>query len=192
LKPYVKDAKTGADPLAAPVAYPGGENGEGTNDFAENLRYLAGLLALPLGIRVATVDAPGDFDTHDDQAATLVRDLAQLSQGLSAFQADLEARGVADRVLTLVWTEFGRRPQENSSAGTDHGAGGIAWVMGTRARGGFLSPYPDLNAFDANDNLKVTTDFRAVYASLLEQWLGTGADEVLPDAGRVGRVALVA
>jgi uncharacterized protein (DUF1501 family) len=192
LKPYVKDPKTGADPLAPPVAYPGGENGEGTNGFAENLRYLAGLLALPLGIRVATVDAPGDFDTHDDQAAALVRDLAQLSQGLSAFQADLEARGVADRVLTLVWTEFGRRPQENSSAGTDHGAGGIAWVMGTRARGGFLSPYPDLNAFDANDNLKVTTDFRAVYASLLEQWLGTGADEVLPDAGRVGRVALVA
>jgi uncharacterized protein (DUF1501 family) len=190
LKPYVKHDDV--DPLAPPVAYPGGENGEGTNGFAENLRYLAGLLALPLGIRVATVDAPGDFDTHDDQAAALVRDLAQLSQGLSAFQADLEARGVADRVLTLVWTEFGRRPQENSSAGTDHGAGGIAWVMGTRARGGFLSPYPDLNAFDANDNLKVTTDFRAVYASLLEQWLGTGADEVLPDAGRVGRVALVA
>ena len=68
LKPYVKDAKTGADPLAPPVAYPGGETGEGTNGFAENLRYLAALLALPLGIRVATVDAPGDFDTHDDQA----------------------------------------------------------------------------------------------------------------------------
>jgi uncharacterized protein (DUF1501 family) len=192
LKPYVKDPKTHADPLAPPVQYPGGENGEGTNGFAENLRYLAALLTLPLGIRVATVDAPGDFDTHDDQAATLVRDLAQLSQGLSAFQADLEARGIADRVLTLVWTEFGRRPQENSSGGTDHGAGGIAWVMGARARGGLLTPYPDLNAFDDEDNLKVTTDFRAVYASLLEQWLGTGADEVLPDAGRVGRVALVA
>jgi uncharacterized protein (DUF1501 family) len=74
-----------------------------------------------------------------------------------------------------MWTEFGRRPQENSSGGTDHGAGGIAWVMGTRARGGLLSPYPDLNAFDGDDNLKVTTDFRAVYASLLEQttaWVG--------------------
>ena len=68
LKPYVKDAKTGADPLAPPVAYPGAENGEGTNGFAENLRYLAALLTLPLGIRVATVDAPGEFDTHDDQA----------------------------------------------------------------------------------------------------------------------------
>jgi len=192
LKPYVKDPKTDVDPLAPPVAYPGGENGEGTNGFSENLRYLAALLTLPLGIRVATVESPGDLDTHDDQAATLVRDLAQLSQGLSAFQADLEARGIADRVLTLVWTEFGRRPEENSSGGTDHGAGGIAWVVGSRARGGLLTPYPDLNAFDDEDNLKVTTDFRAVYASLLEQWLGTGADEVLPDAGRVGRVALVA
>jgi uncharacterized protein (DUF1501 family) len=191
LKPYVKDSKTDVDPLAAPVAYPGGENGEGTNGFAENLRYLAAMLTLPLGVRVATVEAPGDFDTHDNQPQTLVSDLAQVSEALSAFQADLDARGIADRVLTLVWTEFGRRPKENSSAGTDHGAGGIAWVMGARARGGLLTPYPDLNYFDDDDNLKVTVDFRAVYASLLEQWLGTGADEVLPDARRVGRVSLV-
>src|SRR5215207_2885027 len=61
LKPYVKDSKTDVDPLAAPVAYPGGENGEGTNGFAENLRYLAAMLTLPLGVRVATVEAPGDF-----------------------------------------------------------------------------------------------------------------------------------
>jgi uncharacterized protein (DUF1501 family) len=191
LKPYVKDSKTDVDPLAPPVAYPGGENGEGSNGFAENLRYLAALLTLPLGVRVATVEAPGDFDTHDNQPQTLVKDLAKVSEALSAFQADLDARGLAERVLTLVWTEFGRRPKENSSAGTDHGAGGIAWVMGPRARGGLLTPYPDLNYFDNDDNLKVTVDFRAVYASLLEQWLGTGADEVLPDAGRVGRVALV-
>jgi uncharacterized protein (DUF1501 family) len=192
LKPYVKDSKTDVDPLAPPVAYPGGENGEGSNGFAENLRYLAAMLTLPLGVRVATVEAPGDFDTHDNQSQTLVNDLGKVSEALSAFQADLDARGLAERVLTLVWTEFGRRPKENSSAGTDHGAGGIAWVMGARARGGLLTPYPDLNTFDDDDNLKVTVDFRAVYSSLLEQWLGTGADEVLPDARRVGRVALVA
>ncbi len=64
--------------------------------------------------------------------------------------------------------------------------------MGTRARAGLLTPYPDLRAFDREDNLKVTVDFRTVYASLLEQWLGTGADEVLPDAARLGRVELVA
>jgi uncharacterized protein (DUF1501 family) len=192
LAPYVKDEQTEADPLAAPVPYPGGPDGAGTNGFAENLRYLAAMLALPLGIRVATVEAEGDFDTHDDQRATLEQDLGAVVEALAAFQADLDARGLADRVLTLVWTEFGRRPQENSSGGTDHGAGGIAWIMGARARGGILTPYPDLAAFDREDNLRVTVDFRAVYASLLEQWLGTGADEVLPDARRVGRVALVA
>ncbi len=91
-----------------------------------------------------------------------------------------------------MWTEFGRRPQENASAGTDHGAGGLAMVMGPRARGGLLSAYPDLRSFDREDNLKVTVDFRAVYASLVEQWLGTDAGQILPDAGRVGRVKLVA
>jgi uncharacterized protein (DUF1501 family) len=192
LAPYVKDERTKADPLGAPVPYPGSADGQGTNDFAENLRYLAAMLALPLGIRVATVEAQGDFDTHDSQRATLEHDLGAVVEALAAFQADLEARGLAGRVLTLVWTEFGRRPQENRSGGTDHGAGGIAWVMGPRARSGILTPYPDLTAFDREDNLKVTVDFRTVYASLLEQWLGTGADEVLPDARRVGRVALVA
>ena len=63
--------------------------------------------------------------------------------------------------------------------------------MGPRVRGGLLSRYPDLQRFDRQDNLQVTVDFRAVYASLLEGWLGTGADEVLPDVKRLGRVALL-
>jgi uncharacterized protein (DUF1501 family) len=94
-------------------------------------------------------------------------------------------------VLTFVWSEFGRRPEANESAGTDHGAGGIAWVQGTRAVGGILSDFPDLGALDRNGNLAVTVDFRRVYASLLEQWLGTGADEVIPNAAAFGRVQLV-
>lgn len=192
LKPYARADDKAPDPLAPPVAYPGMGTGEQKNDFAENLRHLAAMLTLPLGVRVATVDTGGDFDTHDSQKTTLDEDLVMVSEGLSAFQADLEARGVADQVLTLVWTEFGRRPKENSSLGTDHGAGGLAWIMGSRVKGGLLSPYPDLTAFDEHDNLKVTVDFRAVYASLLEQWLATGADEVLPDAGKVGRLGLVA
>ena len=116
--------------------------------------------------------------------------LPEISQALGAFQADLEARGVADRVLTFVWSEFGRRPHDNDS-GTDHGAGGLAWVQGTRARSGLLSEYPSLREFDDDDNLKVTVDFRTVYASLIEQWLGTDAGAVLPNAGALGRVQLV-
>ena len=141
-------------------------------------------------MRVASVEAPGDFDTHDEQPKELAAALREVSQGLAAFQADLEARGIADRVLTFVWSEFGRRPQSNDSRGTDHGAGGIAWVQGTRARGGVLTDYPDLGRLDRNDNLAVTVDFRRVYCSLLEGWLGTNAAEVIPGAPGFGRIAV--
>jgi uncharacterized protein (DUF1501 family) len=167
------------------IAYPDG------SDFAANLKTLAGMLDLPLGVRVATVEAPSDFDTHDNQPEELGKALTEVSQGLAAFQADIEARGSAERVLTFVWSEFGRRPEANDSQGTDHGAGGIAWVQGTRARGGVLSDYPDLGRLDGEGNLAVTVDFRRVYASLLEQWLGTDADEVIPSSAGFGRVELV-
>ena len=182
LEPFAK-TKDG-DPLASSVAYPA------QSAFGTRLRTLAGLISKPLGIRVATVDAPGDFDTHANQRNSLNQTLPDISQSLGAFQADLEARGVADRVLTFVWSEFGRRPHDNDS-GTDHGAGGLAWVQGTRARSGLLSEYPSLHEFDEDDNLKVTVDFRTVYASLIEQWLGTDAGAVLPNAGALGRIPLV-
>jgi uncharacterized protein (DUF1501 family) len=181
LEPYAK-TKDG-DPLASSVAYP-------RSGFGDRLRTLAGLISKPLGIRVATVSAPGDFDTHDDQRNSLAQTLPEVSQSLGAFQADLEARGVADRVLTFVWSEFGRRPHDNDS-GTDHGAGGLAWIQGTRVRPGLLSEYPSLRDFDADDNLKVTVDFRTVYASLIEQWMKTDAGAVLPNTGALGRIAVV-
>jgi uncharacterized protein (DUF1501 family) len=185
LAPYQdKDGKP--NPALVPsVTYPD------KSDFGASLRSLAGMLALPLGVRVATIDAPGDYDTHDNQEAELGDALAEVSGGLAAFQADLEARGIADRVLTLVWSEFGRRPEANDSGGTDHGAGGIAWVQGTRARSGILSDYPDVGRLDRQGNLPVTIDFRRVYASLLEQWLGTDATDVIPNARAFGRVSLV-
>ena len=185
LAPYRSD--DGNDPLVRSVPYPDLEE----NDLAQQLSRLGGLLSLPLGIRVAAVDADVDFDTHDNQPSELAAGLKQVSEALSAFQADLEARGLADRVLTLVWTEFGRRPEANDSSGTDHGAGGLAWVQGTRARGGILTDYPDLRKLDRDGNLAVTVDFRRVYSSLLEQWLGTDAGEVIPNAGAFGRIPLV-
>jgi uncharacterized protein (DUF1501 family) len=173
------------DPLAGTVEYPKG------NELGERLAQLAGLLAQPLGIRIAAVESDGQFDTHDGQPGDLSAGLREVSQALSAFQADIEARGIADRVLTFVWSEFGRRPQENESSGTDHGAGGVAWVQGTRARSGVLSDYPDLRKLDREDNLAVTLDFRRVYSSLLEQWLGTDAGDVIPGARGFGRIELV-
>jgi uncharacterized protein (DUF1501 family) len=182
LAPYAE--RNGVDPLAPPVAYPPDDR------LGARLSRLAALIAQPLGIRLAALDADGQFDTHDNQPKDLADGLSSVSQSLAAFQADLEARGVADRVLTLVWSEFGRRPQGNESSGSDHGAGGVAWVQGTRAASGILTDYPSLTALDREDNLRVTVDFRKVYASLIEGWLGTDAGEVIPNAGAYGRLAL--
>jgi uncharacterized protein (DUF1501 family) len=180
LEPYRE--RDGVDPLASTIAYPE------ESDFGERLRYLAAMIQQPLGIRVADVEMRGDFDTHDNQVE-LGPLLAEVSQCLAAFQADLEVRGVSQRVLTFVWSEFGRRPEENDT-GTDHGAGGLAWVQGDRALPGVHSEYPSLSQLDDDDNLRVTIDFRRVYSSLLEQWLGTDASAVIPRSGGFGRVQL--
>lgn len=184
LAPYA-ERDDGSDPLAPPVPYPADD------ELGQRLSRIAALVAQPLGVRIAAVEADGQFDTHDSQPDDLGDALSSVSQSLAAFQADLEARGVADRVLTLVWSEFGRRPQANESSGTDHGAGGIAWVQGTHAASGILTDYPSLTDLDGEDNLKVTVDFRKVYCSLIEGWLGTDAAEVIPNAGAYGRLALV-
>jgi uncharacterized protein (DUF1501 family) len=185
LKPFQRQGKDTPDPLAGPVAYPA------DNDTADRLKMLAGLLAQPLGIRLATVEADGAFDTHEGQAETLTKDLGGVGEALACFQADLEARGLAQRVLTFVWSEFGRRPMANKSLGTDHGAGGIAWVQGPRAVNGLLTEYPSLTDLDPEKNLKVTVDFRRVYASLIAQWLGTDPAEIIPGAAQFGQVQLV-
>jgi uncharacterized protein (DUF1501 family) len=173
-------------PVTSPLdGYPKG------SAFASSLKQVAFLASKGLGTRVMTVDGRADFDTHHNQPQRLERGLSDVSASLAAFQYDLEARGIADSVLTFIWTEFGRRPEGNKSLGTDHGAGGIAMVMGTQAASGVHTEYPSLTSLDAQDNLKVTVDFRGVYASLIEQWLGTGADGIIPDAGAFPRVQLV-
>jgi uncharacterized protein (DUF1501 family) len=104
------------------------------------------------------------------------------------------ARGLDDRVLTLVWSEFGRRPEENgdgSSAGTDHGAGGNAFLIGTAAKGRMVGEWPGLKSLDEDDNLRSTSDFRSVYCSLLEQWFGVDAAAVVPGASGFNRPVLV-
>jgi uncharacterized protein (DUF1501 family) len=186
LAPYKSDEEKGIDPLKPSVEYPA------NNELADRLKNLAGLLAQPLGIRVATVQSEGDFDTHDRQREDHTKGLTEISEALASFQADIESRGLGQRVLTFVWSEFGRRAEQNQSAGTDHGAGGFGFVMGARAKGGVLSDYPNLKALDEHGNLPVTVDFRRVYCSLLEQWMGVDAGAIIPNAGAFGRLGLVA
>ena len=116
--------------ITSPVAYP-----QHRSSFPKRLAGLAAMLGAGLPLRCVALRAYGMYDTHDDQAEALAQGLKLTGDSLLAFQRDLEARGLADRVLTLVWSEFGRRAEENGSRGTDHGAAGVGMVMGTRARG---------------------------------------------------------
>jgi uncharacterized protein (DUF1501 family) len=89
---------------------------------------------------------------------------------LAAFAEDLSAHGHLDRVATLVFSEFGRRVKENASRGTDHGAAAPVFVVGSKVKPGLLGKHPDLSDLDDGD-LKHHTDFRSIYAALLQNWL---------------------
>ena len=142
----------GSPGYTSPVPYPSG-------DLAARLAALGAMLAAGLPIRCVAVQGAGAYDTHSDQAAVLSSNLSKTVNALVAFQRDLEARGIADRVLIQVWSEFGRRPQENGS-GTDHGAAGCAFVIGTRAKGTMVGEFPGLTTLDPQANLRATSDFR--------------------------------
>jgi uncharacterized protein (DUF1501 family) len=173
--------------LTSPVPYPKHES-----DFPERLAGLASMLGAGLPLRVVALNAFGMYDTHSEQPAQLAEALKVTSESLLAFQRDVEARGLADRVVTFVWSEFGRRAEENGSAGTDHGAAGTAMVIGSRVRGGLVGELPALrNGLDRDGNLRATVDYRSIYCSLLEQWLGTDAAAVIPNARAYDRVGLV-
>ena len=143
-----------------------------------------------LPLKVVAIES-GGYDTHSNQANSLPADLLEIGNSLRAFQRDLEARTLQDRVLVHVWSEFGRRPDENGS-GTDHGAAGAGFVIGSQARGEMVGEFPGLATLDEDDNLRNTADFRGVYCALLEQWLGVDAGPIIPNASSFTRPALVA
>jgi uncharacterized protein (DUF1501 family) len=173
-----------------PTYAPAAEYPAGGGDFCARLAGFAAMLGAGMPVRCATIDAPGAYDTHADQEANLPKNLKLTSEGLLAFQRDLEARGLADRVLTLVWSEFGRRAQENGS-GTDHGAAGVGLLMGTRASGRMVGEFPGLDRLDADGNLRATSDFRGVYGALVGDWFGVDPAAVLPGIAGIGRPAIL-
>jgi uncharacterized protein (DUF1501 family) len=178
---------SGQKQIVPRAAYP-----PSSDPFPQHLAGLAAMIGAGLPLRCVALEASGEYDTHAGEAATLGSALDLTASSLLAFQRDLEARGVADRVLTLVWSEFGRRAQENGSGGTDHGAAGTAFLIGTRAAGRMVGEFPGLaHGLDADGNLKATADFRGVYAALLEQWLAFDAEAVVPGARSFHRPRLV-
>jgi uncharacterized protein (DUF1501 family) len=152
------------------VTYP--EGGLGAQ-----LRRAAQIVAGDLGTRVIFA-SHGGYDTHSSQADDHQTLLTHLAESLFAFQQDLEQLKVADKVVAMVFSEFGRRVDENSSGGTDHGAASCLFALGSQVQGGLLGKHPSLEQLGDGD-LIFNTDFRSVYATLLDQWLVAPGSELL-------------
>ncbi|MGF1633279.1 MAG: DUF1501 domain-containing protein [Phycisphaerae bacterium] len=148
--------------------------------LGDRLKTVAQIIAGGFGTRLFYVEI-GGFDTHRDQANQHANLLGQVSGAVTAFLKDLEAKKLGSKVTVMCFSEFGRRVKPNGSNGTDHGAAGPMFVAGAGVKGGQYGTPPSLTDLDADD-LKFTTDFRSVYASVLEGWLNCSAADVLKGA----------
>src|SRR6516165_7987903 len=148
--------------------------------LGNHLRLAAQLIDAGLGARLFYVTIDG-FDTHANQAFAHTNLLRQISEAMSAFFRDMAARGQRDRILMMTFSEFGRRVHENGSQGTDHGAAAPMLLVGGRVRTGLVGAHPSLTELDAG-NLRHHTDFRQVYAAVLDRWLGVPSRQVLGQA----------
>lgn len=146
--------------------------------LANKLKLAAQLVDADLGARIFYVSIDG-FDTHANQLDAHANLLRQVSDAMTAFYRDLSARGHQDRILMMTFSEFGRRPYENGSKGTDHGAAAPMLLVGNKLKAGPLGKHPSLTEKVVMGNLVHSLDFRQVYAAILDKWLGLKSEEVL-------------
>lgn len=149
----------------------------GNDPFGNGFKQISQLIATSPQTRIVYFST-GGFDTHARQAESHTRLLTNFSNAVSAFQKEMEACGKADKVMVLVFSEFGRRVAENGSQGTDHGSAGPMMLIGKKVKGGFHGSNPDLANLVQGD-LKFETDFRSVYAATLDEWIGGDSGVVL-------------
>jgi Protein of unknown function (DUF1501) len=164
------------------------KTGKNTVQYPANLgaqlALVARLIKGGLGTRLYMVTLDG-FDNHADQNQNHPALLENIAQSVSLFYQDLQAGGWADKVLSMTISEFGRRPEQNASQGTDHGAAAPLMLFGPGLNGnGFVGPTPNLKDLDRDGNLKFSTDFRQIYATVLESWLCIDGAEVDNVMGR--------
>ncbi len=145
--------------------------------FGQGLNLISAIVNAGLGTKVFYISL-GSFDTHVNQRQRQDMLLSQFAGGLKAFYADLAAHKTDDRVVTMTFSEFGRRVEENANRGTDHGTAAPMFIVGGGVKGGVYGDHPSLTDLDFG-NLKWHTDFRSVYATLLERWLGVASMPVL-------------
>jgi len=147
------------------------------SDIARQLQIVGAMIRDGLGTRVYYV-SKGGFDTHANQPGSHNNLLRQVAEAMRAFNDDIKAQGNQERVLTMVFSEFGRRVQQNASQGTDHGTAAPMFLMGTMVKPGIVGNHPSLTELDQGD-LKFGIDFRSVYASVLEDWMQSPSAKVL-------------
>ena len=148
------------------------------NQLAAALQLAAELIVTGTGVKLLHVTL-GGFDTHYTELSRHDDLMAYLDTAVSAFYQDLAAHGAADRVMIATWSEFGRRPRENASGGTDHGAAAPLILVGDPLRGGVYGQAPELTDLDTTGNLRFQVDFRSVYQEILGGHLGADPKEIL-------------
>jgi uncharacterized protein (DUF1501 family) len=155
--------------------------------FAETLRMIAQLIRADLGIRIFYTELggnePGGFDTHAGQALNHGALLEQLSESTAAFVKDLNRDKLLDRVVLMTFSEFGRTVAENGRRGTDHGSAQPLFVAGAKVKGGLIGKHPPLDHLEGNGQ-RAHTDFRRVYATLLDRWLKIDSRPILGERHR--------
>lgn len=172
------DAQKGAEILSTAIGKYSSTVEYPNTPIGNNLKGIAQVKLADLGTRIFYT-AHGSFDTHASQLATHAQLWKDISEAVAAFFADLRAHGEADNTIMLLWTEFGRRVKDNG-AGTDHGAGGIAFLLGDPVKGGMYGEYPSLKEEDLTiGNLQYNNDFRSTYSTILERWLGVEAKPIV-------------
>ena len=147
------------------------------NSLARQLAIIARLIAGGLDCPIYLV-AQGGYDTHSGELGRQSQLLTDLGGSIAAFQSDLELLGVADQVVGMTFSEFGRRIHENGSGGTDHGSASPHFLFGTKVTGGLYGPYPDFTTLDPTGDFIYTTDFRQLYATILGRWFGAPEGEL--------------
>ena len=176
------------DRVASVAAYAPTVTYNANNGFAQALKAVAGVIARGIGTRVFWVQT-GGFDTHAGQGVQnggYAGLMTTLNDGLTAFYNDLNNQGLLSQTMILQFSEFGRRIAENGSSGTDHGAASVMMAMGGPVRGGVYGTAPNLNPNgnnptleNGNNDVRYETDFRSVYAKVIDSWLGGDSTKIL-------------
>jgi uncharacterized protein (DUF1501 family) len=152
------------------VKYPDGQ-------LSQQLQMIAAMIRADLPTRVYYASL-GGFDTHANQLNSHANLMRQVGDSLNAFQKDISAQGNGGKVLTMMFSEFGRRVAQNGSAGTDHGTAAPMFLVGDMVKPGLLGTHPSLSQLDEGD-LIYNTDFRQVYATVLNDWMGANDKAIL-------------